>query len=145
MLAVQDRLIALRIIFVNASDLLLCGPGLGDGQRSPGSVADPRALLLAGVANVVKTYWLAVLLEFVFHLACQRKRLGAGKIDGAILQLACVEHGYGNEPAAVWFARLTGKLKDGDGAKFRSVFAGLCHLAWVLRASGENGKQGDGN
>jgi hypothetical protein len=87
MLAVKDGLIALRIVLIDAGtrELLLGGPGPGDGDGPPGSVADPRALLLTGVADVVQAYWLAVLLELVFDLARQREGLRAGQIDAAIL------------------------------------------------------------
>ncbi len=140
----QDRLIALRIVVNPGTGQVPRGrPGPGNGHLFPRPIPHPRTLLLPGVANVEQAYGLAVLLKFVLHLACQREGLRPGHVDAAILQLAAIEHGNGDKPAAVWLARLAGPLQYGDGAQLGSVFGGFCHLAGILRACGENGKQAD--
>ncbi len=140
----KDRLVAFRIVFnACARELLLGRPGPGGGNGSPGSVANPEAPLLAGVANVVKADGLAVLLEFVFHLACERERLRPREIDAAILELAGVEHSDGDETAAGWFARLADPLEHSNGAQLGSVLAGLGDLTWVLGEGGENGEHAE--
>jgi hypothetical protein len=132
MLAMEDGLVALCIVIAIVDDLLLRAFGVGDGDGSPGAVADPEALLLGGVADVVKADGPAVLLEFVFDLACEGERLGAGEIDAAILELAAGEHGDGDEAAAGGLAGLAGEFEDGDGAEFGCFFAGFGDLAGVL-------------
>ena len=118
---------------------------LGSGKLLPGAIADPRALLLGGVANVKEANRLAVLLQFVFDLAGQRQRLGTGQVDAAILKLVpldprSVQDSHRHQSACFGAAYLAGPLEHGDGPQLGRGVAALRHLARVLGPSRQTGQ-----
>jgi hypothetical protein len=140
----QNRLIALHIVVdVGAREVLLRLSWPRNRHRPPGSVADPGALLLAGVANVVQAYWLAALFKLIFNLTGKRKRLRAGHVYATILQFAAIEHGNGDETAARWLACFANPFEHRDRPQLWGILAGLCNLTWVLRECRQRGQQAD--
>jgi len=100
---------------------------------------------LTSIVDVEQANRLAVGLQFVLHLGNDRQRLGPSKVDSAILQLACVEDGYRNEPACLGTSLIPGKLQHGNGAQFGAVLAVLRHLTRILRKCRQGHQQSGSN
>jgi hypothetical protein len=129
----KNRLIALHIVVDTGARQVLGRFGPGNRHRPPASIADPRALLLAGIADVVQADWLATLFKLIFHFTGKRKRLGAGHVDAAILKFAAIEYSDGDEAAPCRLACLAHPFQHRDGPQLRRIFSGFRNLTWVLR------------
>ena len=106
------------------------GLATGSGFQAPKPTHEPCSW--PALLDVEEANGLAVLLEFVFDFAGQGQRLGTGQVDAAILKLAVIEHGDGDEAAGFGLARFAGPFENSNGAQFGRVLAGFGHLAGVL-------------
>ena len=142
MFAVQDRLTALHIVVdAHMRQVLRRRLGPGNGHGFPRPIAHPGPLLLPCVFDIVESHRLAVLFQFVLHLAGQGQGLWPGQVDATILQLAAVQHGHGNQTAGIRFARLAGPLQHRDGSQFGRGVVRLRQLPRVLRPHRQRGQQ----
>ena len=144
----QDWAVAVFFVDAAARHFVHRRLGRGNGKRLPCAIADPRALLLAGVLDVEEAYRSAILLEFVLDLSGQGKGLGAGHVNAAILKLVgqnapLIKDGDGDQAAGLGAACIAGPLEDGNGAQFGRVLAALGHLAGILRAERQRGEEGE--
>ena len=140
MLAVQDGIVALRVIVcVDLGHLPWCGTR--HGHRQVFAVAHPGALLARGSFNVEAADGFAVCKKLVFDVARKGKREWAGEIYIRVLEVVAVINADGHEAAGFGMSLVAGPLEDRDGAHCGRVIVGLCDLAWILRGTGKRGRE----
>jgi hypothetical protein len=143
MFAVQNRHVALRIIFsIDFGHLLW--RGFRFGQRSPLPVANPSPLHSSRSINIEEAHRVAILLQLIFHVAFESQRLRVRKVDAGVIKILAIVDAHRNKPGGLGMCLIAGPLKDCDSAQNWSVSFRFSDLARILRMRSQNENERSG-